>query len=212
MDNVVIADNSGQLLNLDFETEQQEGSYFSYGIGARTYGTIWPDRTVQPEIYQMKKSAQPVSCRLLSADNGTVEIWNRNHFLNTSYYNMTWDLYEDGVCLQQGTITPDVEPLSKKIITLPYSRPAIKPGCEYRLTITSALKADELWAQKGHVVAWDQLELPWQQLATPSDKTVAFEKLSDRATVFPQACSIFSGVPLSSYLLMLSLLRAQQYK
>ena len=50
MDNVVIADNSGQLLNLDFETEQQEGSYFSYGIGARTYGTIWPDRTVQPEI------------------------------------------------------------------------------------------------------------------------------------------------------------------
>lgn len=180
MDNVVIADNSGQLLNLDFETEQQEGSYFSYGIGARTYGTIWPDRTVQPEIYQMKKSAQPVSCRLLSADNGTVEIWNRNHFLNTSYYNMTWELYEDGVCLQQGTITPDVEPLSKKIITLPYSRPAIKPGCEYRLTITSALKADELWAQKGHVAAWDQLELPWQQLATPSDKTVGKAVLSQK--------------------------------
>ena len=165
-------------MNLDFETEQQEGSYFSYGIGARTYGTIWPDRTVQPEIYQMKKSAQPVSCRLLSADNGTVEIWNRNHFLNTSYYDMKWELYEDGVCLQQGTITPDVEPLSKKIITLPYNRPAIKPGCEYRLMITSALKADEIWAQKGHVAAWDQLELPWRQLAMPSDKTAGKAVLS----------------------------------
>ena len=30
MDNVIIADTSGQLLNLDFETEQQEGTYFSY--------------------------------------------------------------------------------------------------------------------------------------------------------------------------------------
>ena len=103
MDNIIIADASGQLLNLDFESEQQEGTYFSYGIGARTYGTIWPDRTVQPEIWQMKKAAQPISCRLLSADNGTVEIWNRNHFLNTSYYDMKWELYEDGVCLQQGT-------------------------------------------------------------------------------------------------------------
>lgn len=178
MDNVIIADASGQLLNLDFETEQKENKYFSYGIGARTYGTIWPDRTVQPEIWQMKKSAQPISCRLLSADNGTVEIWNRNHFLNTSYYNMKWELYEDGTCLQQGTLTPDVEPLGKKVVTVPYSRPALKPGCEYRLMITSALKADEIWAQKGHVAAWDQLELPWRQLAVPSDKTIGKAVLS----------------------------------
>ena len=186
MDNVVIADASGQLLNLDFETEQQEGTYFSYGIGARTYGTIWPDRTVQPEIWQMKKSAQPISCRLLSAANGTVEIWNRNHFLNTSYYDMKWELYEDGVCLQQGTLSPDIEPLAKKVITIPYSRPVLNPGCEYRLMITSSLKADEVWAKKGHVMAWDQLELPWRQLAIPSDKTigkVVLTRTDDTATV-----------------------------
>ena len=178
MDNVILSDASGQLLNLDFEKEQQEGTYFSYGIGARTYGTIWPDRTVQPEIYQMKKSAQPISCRLLSADNGTVEIWNRNHFLNTSYYDMKWELYEDDKCLQQGTLGPNVEPLSRKVITLPYSRPEIKPGCEYRIMITSALKADEIWADKGLVMAWDQLELPWRQLSIPSDKTAGKATLS----------------------------------
>ena len=55
MDNVVISDDSGELLNLDFESEQIGEAYFSYGIGARTYGTIWPDRTVQPEIHQMQK-------------------------------------------------------------------------------------------------------------------------------------------------------------
>ena len=178
MDNVVIADATGQLLNLDFETERQEGNYFSYGIGARTYGTIWPDRTVQPEIYQMKKSAQPISCTLLSADNATVEIWNRNHFLNTSYYDIKWALYEDSTCLQQGVLTPDVPPLDKKVVTLPYNRPAIKPGCEYRLMITSSLKTDEIWAKKGHVMAWNQLELPWRQLDIPSDKTVGKAVLS----------------------------------
>ena len=172
MDNVIICDANGELLHLDFEKEQMEDKYFSYGIGARTYGTIWPDRTVQPEIYQMKKSAQPVSCRLLSADDGVIEVWNRNHFLNTSYYDLKWELYEDGICLQQGTLNPDVEPLGKKVVTLPYRHPDIKPGCEYRLMITSSLKVDEIWAQKGTVMAWDQLELPWRQLAVPADKAV----------------------------------------
>ena len=62
--------------------------------------------------------------------------------------------------------------MAKKVVTLSYSRPAIKPGCEYRLMITSSLKDDEVWAKKGHVMAWDQLELPWRQLAVPSDKTL----------------------------------------
>ena len=44
--------------------------------------------------------------------------------------------------------------------------------------ITSSLKSDEIWAQKGHVAAWDQLELPWRQLAIPSDKTVGKAVLS----------------------------------
>lgn len=87
---------------------------------------------------------------------------------------MKWELYEDGVCLQQGTLSPDVAPLTKKVVTLPYKRPTLKPGCEYRLMITSSLKADEIWAKKGHVLAWDQLELPgdsWQYLLTrPSER------------------------------------------
>lgn len=100
---------------------------------------------------------------------------------------MKWELYEDGTCLQQGTLTPDVEPLGKKVVTVPYSRPVLKPGCEYRLMITSALKADEIWAQKGHVAAWDQLELPWRQLAVPSDKTIGRATLTRTTATVPGA-------------------------
>lgn len=172
MDNVVIANRFGELLHLDFEREEKGNQYFSYGIGARTYGTIWPDRTVQPEIYQMKKATQPIACRLLSADDRQIEVWNRNHFLNASCYDFGWELYEDGVCIQQGQLPLDVAPLSRQVITLPYQRPAIKAGCEYRLMLVSRLSADQLWAPKGHVVAWDQLELPWRQLAEVSDRAV----------------------------------------
>lgn len=181
MDNVIIANQFGELLHLDFEQEQAGDKYFSYGIGARTYGTIWPDRTVQPEIYQMKKAAQPISCRLLSGDEGRIEVWNRNHFLNASVYDFRWQLFEDGTCIQEGSLDLDVAPLSRSILDLPYQRPSLKPGCEYRLMLTSQLRDDQLWAQKGHVVAWDQLELPWHQTTLVSDKAVGKASLTKTA-------------------------------
>jgi beta-galactosidase len=46
--------------------------------------------------------------------------------------------------------------------------PAIQPGVEYRITVRSLLKKDELWAKAGHEVAWDQLELPWHLTVAPA--------------------------------------------
>ena len=182
MDNVVIADKSGELLSLDFESEQVGQPYFSYGIGARTYGTIWPDRRVQPEIYQMKKVSQPISCRLLSADDHLVEVWNRNHFLNADYYDFKWQLFEDGECIQQGSLDLDIEPLSKKIVKIPFHTPELKPGREYFLKLSSALAKDEIWGEKGLVMAWDQFELPWKKAATVSDKAVGKASLTKTDT------------------------------
>ncbi|MCQ2073099.1 MAG: DUF4981 domain-containing protein [Bacteroidaceae bacterium] len=178
MDNVTISDNTGELLHLDFEEERQGDSYFTYGIGARTYGTIWPDRTVQPEIHQMQKSSQPISCRLLSADDGLIEVWNRNSFTNASDYDFKWAVYEDGTCIEQGTTALDIEPLSRKVISLPFHKPELKAGCEYFIMLTSALPEDRIWAGKGHVMAWDQFELPWHKAYVESDKAVGKVTLS----------------------------------
>lgn len=155
------ADNA--LLYLDFEEEHLGDKYFSYGIGARTYGTIWPDRTIQPEIWQMKKSAQPFSFKLINVSNRTVEVWNRGNFLNADQYTTTWRLYEDGEVLQQGALDLHVEAGERQIVTVPFDKPQIKAGKEYRLMISTCLKQDEIWAKAGHEVAWDQLELPWRQ-------------------------------------------------
>jgi len=152
---------------LNFEKEQQHGFFYSYGIGARTYGSIWPDRKPQPEMWQMKKSVQPLSFRLTDEKTGTVEVWNRNHFVDAGYYQTRWQLEADGKILQQGELNLKTAPLGREHIRIPFTKPAIDAGCEYRITISSALRHDELWAPAGHEVAWEQLELSWYQAPAP---------------------------------------------
>ncbi|MDR3261279.1 MAG: DUF4981 domain-containing protein [Tannerella sp.] len=166
------------VLWLDFEQETDNGAFFSYGIGARTYGSIWPDRKPQPEMWQMKKSVQPVAVTLLDVGKGWVEVWNRNHFLDASHYSTHWFLEADGDIIQEGTLDLQVPPLTKKQIQIPYLKPELKAGAEYRLTVSLSLKNDERWAPAGFEVAWEQLELPWYQAANP--KPVSTENLTFR--------------------------------
>ena len=148
----------GSMLWLDFEEESNEGNFYSYGVGARTYGSIWPNRIPQPEMYQMKKSTQPL--KFTFAGEGQIEVWNRNHFLNASFYKTTWSLMEDDKVIQSGEMNLDVAPLSRKVVNVPYVMPTIVPGKEYRLDISSVLRNDELWAKAGFEVSWDQIEFP----------------------------------------------------
>lgn len=153
---------------LDFEEETDEGTFWTYGIGARTYGCIWPDRTPQPEMWELKKCTQPLSFTLVDADKGLVEVWNRNHFLNASYYKTSWTLSADNDIVASGTMDLDVAPLSRKVIRIPLERPSPVPGKEYRLTFNSVLAKDEIWASAGHEVSWDQFDLEgWNVPAAP---------------------------------------------
>lgn len=156
------------LLWLDFEEEIHEGSFFSYGIGARTYGAIWPDRKPQPEMWQMKKTVQPLSFTLLDGNKGQVEVWNRSHFTLASFWETNWTLTEDETILQSGTLELDMEPQSRGRAVIPYTKPEVVPGKEYRLNIRSSLKSDELWAEKGFEVSWDQFELTHWNHSSPS--------------------------------------------
>ena len=144
---------------LDFEEETADGTFWSYGVGARTYGSIWPDRTPQPEMWQMKKSVQPLSFSLLDPENGIVEVWNRNHFINADFYRTTWAITADDEVVASGDMDLDIDPLTRSIYKIPYVKPSIVPGKEYRLDISSVLRNDEVWAKAGYEVSWEQFEL-----------------------------------------------------
>lgn len=149
------------VLWLDFESETQGGKYLSNGIGARTYGAIWPDRVPQPEMWEMKKSTQPIEFDLLNADKGYVEFWNRNFFIDASKYRTTWTITEDERVIESGEVDlNNLGPWSKAIVRIPYHKPSSsQPGKEYRLNFSSVLRDAEIWAPAGQEMAWGQFEL-----------------------------------------------------
>jgi beta-galactosidase len=155
------------LIWLDFENITEGGKFFSYGIGARTYGAIWPDRRPQPEMWQIKKSGQPVNVRMISAGSGIVEITNHYLFTNLSNLQTIWILQADNEILEQGEIELDLAPQKTTRVTIPFHKPEIKKGVEYRLLISFRQKEKNICLEKGFEIAWDQFDLPWFK---PSDE------------------------------------------
>ena len=150
---------------LDFEEITTGGEFYSYGIGARTYGAIWPDRRPQPEMWQIKKSAQPVTTTLISADRNEVEVTNRYLFTNLKDLKTEWILMGDGEVLDHGSLMIELAPQSKRVLKIPFRKPLISEGMEYSLLLSYRQKEKTTWAQPGFEIAWDQLALPWHKAA-----------------------------------------------
>lgn len=146
---------------LDFENMKEEGEFFSYGIGARTYGSIWPDRRPQPEMWQMKKSGQPVNVRLINAGKGEIEIINRYLFTDLSEVDTRWALEANGKKIQEGVLPISLKAQEIGFFTVPVKLPEIIPGTKYNMVISFHQKERTLWADKGYEIAWDQFRMPW---------------------------------------------------
>ncbi len=155
---------SKSLLWLDFETANEEGSYYSIGIPGRTYGLVWPDRSIQPELWQLKKSPQPVKFTALDLEKGVVEIYNRFHFRNLKELDFQWQLTKDGEVIQSGKLDMDLPAGRLKEILVPYVKPYPVAGAVYHLTIGCSTRADLLWAESGHEVAWEQFSMPFLEI------------------------------------------------
>jgi beta-galactosidase len=155
---------SKSLLWLDFETANEEGSYYSIGIPGRTYGLVWPDRSIQPELWQLKKSPQPVKFTALDLEKGVVEIYNRFHFRNLKELDFQWQLTKDGEVIQSGKLDMDLPAGRLKEILVPYVKPYPGAGAVYHLTIGCSTRADLPWAESGHEVAWEQFSMPFLEI------------------------------------------------
>jgi beta-galactosidase/beta-glucuronidase len=91
---------------------------------------------------------------------GIFRVANRYGYSDLSGLDISWDVREDGMVVQNGALphlhTP---PGASDLITVPYQRPAEGSGAETVLTLHFALGADAPWASRGHEVAWAQFLL-----------------------------------------------------
>jgi beta-galactosidase len=138
----------------DWGDNPNDGNFCANGI-------ISADRTLQPEIWEVKYQYQNVRIREVDLLKGEIEIENQNLFTNLSDFESTWRLLEDDIVIASGNLTDaDIAPLSKKNIQLSYDLSNPNAASEYWLEISFKLKENTIWADAGHEVAKAQFKVP----------------------------------------------------
>ncbi|MEC7288929.1 MAG: glycoside hydrolase family 2 TIM barrel-domain containing protein [Pseudomonadota bacterium] len=135
-------------------------------------GLVGPDGAPHPALREYMWAARPITARL--AEDGRLEIRNRRAFLDTSDLKLTWQLLQDGICIEQGVSQFVIAPGQAQWLELPHTT-APTTGSEWHLSISFTSRADVNWAAAEHAVAWDQLVLstPDPREAAPPDPSGA---------------------------------------
>ncbi len=124
-------------------------------------GVVFPDRTPQPELYEVKKVYQSIKVTPVDLLEGTYKIHNAYDFMNLSVAQIHWEITANGKIIQNGNLGSYSIPAgTSRIITIPYQKFTAEPGTEYWIDISFRLAEPTRWAQANHELAWYQFQLP----------------------------------------------------
>jgi len=148
-------------------------------------GLVQPDRNPNPSLLEVRKVYQNISVEPVDAAACKVKIKNKNSFLGLSYAKASWELISDGAPVQAGALElPAVPPMKSKTIDIPVDTSKLTPGHEYFMKVTFALAEDQSWAPAGHIVAWDQFEVPVPPAAAEKPEPAPAASLSETPDSF----------------------------
>jgi len=145
----------------DFDEIPNDGPFCCNGL-------VRPDRKVTAKLVEVAHVYRQIVVTSDDASTGKALLWNRFDFTDSGVFDASWTLVEDGKPVESGVWdVTSVTPSAKVEVALPKPSYDIKPGKEYFLNVQFALREDALWADKGHVVASDQLA--WKNDAMAPD-------------------------------------------
>jgi len=125
-------------------------------------GLVHPDRTPHPGLAQVKKVYQNIKVEPIDLLTGKLSIKNKFFFSDLSFVQGHWELTESGIIIQKGSLPKlSTPPQESEELTLPIKTPELKPTAEYHLKVWFSLAKDMLWAEKGHLIAFDQFQIPY---------------------------------------------------
>ncbi|GCF13506.1 hypothetical protein Harman_14410 [Haloarcula mannanilytica] len=138
-------------------------------------GLVWSDRSVQPELLQLKHSHQPVKVAPRDLTRGQVYVTNHFAFTDLGVVDGEWALTADGEAVQSGSLDLDVPAGQTRPVEVPLDAPADpEPGTEYCLELAFSLASATTYADAGHEIAFDQFEVPFD---VPEPEPVAVEDM-----------------------------------
>ncbi len=152
-------------------------------------GLVQPDRRPNPSLYEVKKVYQRIHVTPDNASAGLVSVANEYDFLDLDFVDVTWELTCDGAVVQKGELPRLTVPAGgTQQMKVPFTAPTPDRAAEHWLKVTFSLAQDHRWGPKGHVVAWDQFQVP---VETPKP-TVADLRLMPEVTLHqePEAYTV----------------------
>lgn len=151
----------------DFNDRPNDGNFMINGL-------ITSDRRKNPHYEEMRKVYQPVYFKV--KDKLLIEITNHQLYGDLSEYQFFLEVMEDGVVSTLKQL-PDlrIDPLTSAVLDLS-GEVRFNPANEVFVKLLLKLKQDEMWADKGHVVAWEQFLI---NNATPMQKAALIRSASE---------------------------------
>ncbi len=142
-------------------------------------GVIFPDRTLRPGFYDMKKAYQEFE---VDYANGEISVFNRRYFETLSDMYILWKLEVNGKTILSGRIDDtDIKPQTAKVYKLFDS---IEDNELCYLTVAFHYKESNKWADADYETGFEQFDLS-AEITTEPEKTAApsFEETSRYVTV-----------------------------
>ncbi len=144
----------------DFDEFPNDGPFCCNGV-------VDPFRNVSAKLVEVGHVHRNLVVEKYDAATGEAMLWNRFGFTKASDFDGAWELLRDGKAIASGTfVVPPVAPLSRGKFKVSLPAEALAAPGEYLVNFSFNLKADTLWAKRGHAVARDQLAV--KKVAAPA--------------------------------------------
>jgi beta-galactosidase len=157
-DHGILAERDGQTFYAyggQFGDEPNDANFVADGL-------VGPEGDPHPAMWEHKWLGRPLRVTATPTDlrSGRVRVHNVQWFTGVAGFVATFEVLVDGAVVESGRLAlPDIAPQTSALVDVPFARPALAAGQEAHLTVRVTTAAQTSWADTGHEVGWDQLEL-----------------------------------------------------
>ena len=135
-------------------------------------GLIAADRTINPHMHEVKKVYQPVQFEADKLSRGRIKVTNRYDFIDLNHLDFEWFIKGNDKIISSGKMGK-LDLIAGESQKLTFSLSGIIPeqGVEYFLMIRAKTNQNHPLISKGHIVAWEQFQLPISRELTTTPST-----------------------------------------
>lgn len=124
-------------------------------------GLIGPDQKPHPAMAEVKYTHQNVGFEAVDPAKGDFKITNRFYFTNLDKYTIRYQIVRNGKTVTESVLPAlNLAPQQSQTVNVPVASLTAVPGAFYYVNFEVVAKTAEPLIPAGHIIAYDQFELP----------------------------------------------------